>query len=203
MESANSTITPPPSPQPSAPVATPAPSSPKLTLQAILDCKTGSSDTMAKVLKMNPSLEQLQKFEDYQTQCYKILTLAAEKINEEPVTGANKALLSALEKTQKRLILENQMVRKLEASYKSNNGVELTQNVIGYVYAGKLVVEQEAKAWGEYKTALEVESKNATVGSRPIMDYFSWILLIFLIFIVGSRVWRRIIKPKINPKSQE
>ena len=155
----------PPTPEPTPTVTPNNPTGPDLSFKAIIECKEGSMKVMEKVVSIGPSLDQLKIVHDYQTKCLQTLGAAKIKISAEPVDSANEALLFALEKTSNRLILDNQIIKKLSDSFASNNGVALTEDVLGFLFASKMMYQQENDGWGKYKTALE--QKNLQPKTQP------------------------------------
>jgi hypothetical protein len=178
----------PTSPQPSSMPEVP-------TFQKIIDCKEGTVSALDKVLTINPSPEQLQAVSDYQKKCISMLSQAQAKINQESQSRVNDKLLEAIEKTQNRIVVDNQIVNSIKDSFSSNNGVKLTEEVLGFVYGSKMMVQFEQENWAEYKALVE-KQKNETSSSSSTFDIFGVLFLILIISLIGSKVYRLYIKKR-------
>lgn len=180
----------PTSPQPST-----APEVP--TFQKIIDCKEGTVSALEKVLKFNPSAEQLRLVNDYQKKCLNLLTKAKNKISEESYSKSNNKLLEAIEKTHNRIVLDNQIINSLESSFSNNNKGNLAEDVLGFVYGSKMLIQFEQESWFEYKKIVEKEKLETPSSSS--FDIFGVLFLILIISLIGSRVYRLYIKK--NPEN--
>lgn len=154
---------------------------------------------MEKVLKINPNPQQLQVVIDYQNKCLEKINVALVK-TESDSGAVNDALAFALEKTKNRLVLDNQIITKIQKSFDSKNGVALTEDIMGFLFASKMMYQQEQNGWATYKVALE---KQTLEDQKPSGGFdFSWVLLIIILIIAGSRAFR-IYQAKKNPNLTE
>lgn len=155
----------------------------KSPLQSVLECKEGAKVAMGNILsEKSTTKEQFLKMEEYQGNCLQNIKILTQKVAQEPRTTPNILLLTALEKTESRLIVDQKMVKLL--NYGSQNGTNVGEEMYGMIYAAQLVTQREHLAWDEYKEALEeLPPVEATTQGQGV-DFIGWGFLIIMGFIV-------------------
>lgn len=171
-----------PTPTPEQPAVKP------ITLQSILECKEGTSNAMGKILTGSSTPEQLVRMDEYQTLCLKQFKVLAEKLKLEVESDSNIKLAEALESTENRIIIEQKMIRFLIKTETPKDGIHLGEEMLGFVFAGKLVAPKENNAWGAYKVSLEEEKSAPPKGNT---DFLGWGLLIIMAFVLGRALLKK------------